>query len=463
MDNERLKRVISNLRAKTGLENKYGPPQSLEDRLAYYNTPGMSIAVINNFEIDWASGFGLCESGRDHPVTTRTLFQSGSISKPIFALGVMRLVEKGVIDLDEDVNNYLTSWRVPANNGWQPKITLRQLLSHSVGVTVHGFLGYTPNEAVPTVPQLLNGEPPANSAKIEVNLLPGLQTRYSGGGTTIAQQVVVDVTGKSLPEVMRELVFDPLGMENSSYEQPLSSWAGNGATGHHYNGDPLMSKYQIYPEMGAAGLWTTASDLALAGMELLKITNNKPSEFLSKQTVDSMLQPQIAEQGKEKDYSGLGFFCQETSEEFCFLHAGSNVGFSASFQMLKNSGNGFVVLTNSDLGFPLIEEIKRSIAEEYDWPKGASECRNMCNLAQSISYTGEYKTDSELHFSITSKENTLILKLPDQPPVDIFPTSTTEFFSRVTNTKISFEVNDINETQALTISQGGASIRASKS
>jgi CubicO group peptidase (beta-lactamase class C family) len=163
----RVQRVLGGLLPETAVRNRYGPPASLTDRMAYYNTPGVSIAVVNDGRIEWARGIGVRERGRPGPVTERTLFQAGSISKPIFALAVMRLVQEGRLDLDEDVNRYLTSWKVPANDAWQPQVTLRQLLGHSAGLTVHGFPGNGFEETLPSLVQVLNGEPPANTSRCE--------------------------------------------------------------------------------------------------------------------------------------------------------------------------------------------------------------------------------------------------------------------------------------------------------
>ena len=264
----RISNVINNVCPATGLAHKFDPPQTLRQRMKQLHTPGVSIAVINNFAVEWAQGFGVCDVATKTKVTPETLFQAGSISKPIFALAVMRLVQDGRLNLDEDVNRYLSSWQVPANDGWQPKLTLRQLLSHTAGLTVHGFPGYQASEKLPTVPQVLNGEPPANTGKVEVNLLPGTQFRYSGGGTTVAQQAVVDVLNKPFPQIMRELVLDPLGLTHSTYEQPLPKrWVAQAATGHPWKENPVNGKFHTYPEMAAAGLWTTASDLATISVE----------------------------------------------------------------------------------------------------------------------------------------------------------------------------------------------------
>src|SRR5688500_2634038 len=186
----RVQRVVRGLLPDTAFRNRYGPPASLAERMAHYQTPGVSVACVHDGRIEWARAFGVREHGRSEPVSERTLFQAGSISKPIFALGVMRLVQDGRLDLDEDVNRYLTSWRVPPNGAWQPRVTLRQILSHSAGLTVHGFPGYGVEEKLPSVVQILNGESPANTRPVLVNILPGVQTRYSGGGTTVGQLLV---------------------------------------------------------------------------------------------------------------------------------------------------------------------------------------------------------------------------------------------------------------------------------
>jgi len=173
--------------------------------------------------VAWERGFGIRTNGNPEPVGADTLFQAGSVSKPVFALGAMRLVQDGQIAVDGDIQQYLTSWRIPSNGDWTPRVTLRQLLSHTGGVSVHGFAGYPAAGPWPTVTQILNGTPPANNFPIIVDLIPGLQFRYSGGGTTIAQVAVTDVRGHPLPAIMRELIFEPLALKNTTFAQPCPS------------------------------------------------------------------------------------------------------------------------------------------------------------------------------------------------------------------------------------------------
>jgi CubicO group peptidase (beta-lactamase class C family) len=187
-----------------------------------FKVPGLSVAVIDNFTIVWAKGYGVTEVGTSMPITTKTLFQAASISKPVTATGALYLVEHGKLSLDEDVNRKLVSWKVPENESTKDqKVTLRRLVSHSAGLTVHGFPGYAVGEPIPTLIQIFNGEKPANTAPIRVDIVPGTKARHSGGGITIEQQLIMDVTGELFPQFMRETVLDKIGMRDSTYEQPL--------------------------------------------------------------------------------------------------------------------------------------------------------------------------------------------------------------------------------------------------
>lgn len=462
---QRIERVIQNLLPLTAFESKLGTPKPLRERLEQCHTPGASIAVINNFEIEWARGFGLIEAGTALEVKPTTLFQAGSISKPIFALAVMRLVQEVRLDLDEDINNYLTSWQVAANGDWQPRITLRQLLSHSAGLTVDGFRGYQVSEPLPSVVQILNGEPPANSAKIEVNILPGLQYRYSGGGTTVAQQLLVDVLGKSFPEIMRELVLEPLKMDDSTFEQPLPiDWAVRAATAHPWKGIPLRGRYHLYPEMAAAGLWTTATDLAKAGVELLQVLNDKKQPaLLAKETILSMLRPQSPDQeGLKTEFYGLGFACQGQDESFYFGHSGGDEGFVALLRVYKDIGKGAAIMLNSNEGYPLIKEIMRAIALEYEWPGVLPQEKKVIDLADTTLYTGMYTTQMGLKFYITGNNGKITIKSGQQPPLSLFPLSELEFFAVAINTLVRFEKDSTGNIRALTVDQSGKQIKAER-
>lgn len=202
------------------VENGLTPEKaSIAERLKHYKVPGASVAVIAGGALEWARDYGVTSAEGGKPVTADTLFQAASISKPVAAMVALRLVEQGKLSLDEDVNVKLRSWKVPENEFTKTeKVTLRRLLNHSAGLTVHGFRGYGADEPVPSLIEVLDGKRPANSAAIRVDITPGSKGRYSGGGYEVMQQLVIDVTGRPFPQLARELVLAPLGMSHSTYE-----------------------------------------------------------------------------------------------------------------------------------------------------------------------------------------------------------------------------------------------------
>ena len=457
---QKIERIITSLCPYTGIEGQYGPPKSLYERLRATHTPGVSIAVINDFEIEWARGFGLSEAGTQNKVGTETLFQAASISKPIFALAVMKMVQIGQLDLDEDVNRYLYSWRVPKNEDWQPRITLRQLLSHTAGTTVHGFPGYHASGALPNLVQILNGEFPTNTPAINVTLLPGTQYRYSGGGYTIAQQVMMDKLGAPFPDIMREFNFELLGLENSSYEQPLQPhWAARAAAGHPWNGVPIQERYRIMPEMAAAGLWTTPTDLAKIGVELMQVLEHrKPYALLNKESILAMFKPQLSDQGEGiSEYVGLGFHCNGVGDNFSFSHEGLNEGFIAAMYVFPYLGKGAVIMINSNEGGCFLTELLRSIGKEYAWPWLSLHDKKFKSTLDLDDFTGYYswKSPSDLMMSI-DRGHLMFHPLGQQPPFPVFPRTAgkdPEFFAKAVNLSLKFERDETGNVIALILYQ----------
>jgi CubicO group peptidase (beta-lactamase class C family) len=340
------------------------PPMALNitKLMQLYNCPGLSVAVIDNFKIAWAKGYGVTEAEGSTPVSVHTLFQAGSISKPVAATGTLSLVEHEKLSLDENVNVKLKSWQVPDNEFTKDeRVTLRRILSHSAGLTVHGFPGYAVDEPIPSLLQIFNGEPPANTAPIRVDFVPGTKYRYSGGGVTIEQQLVIDVTGKPFPQFMRETVLDKIGMADSTYEQPLPpARAAVAASGTHADGMLVPGKWHIYPEMAAAGLWTTGTDLAKFGIEIALSKQGKANHVLSEATTREMLKPQI-------DQVGLGFFLGQYKNLQEFGHNGDDEGFQALLIMFADSGNGIAIMGNSANAISVGEQLVQSVAKEYGW------------------------------------------------------------------------------------------------
>jgi len=340
-------------------------PWSIAERMEAYQVPGVSIAVFKDNTIQWAKGYGVKDVETNEPVDSATLFIAGSVSKPVAAMGALRLVQEGKLDLDPDINRFLKSWKLPENEfTTKEKVTLRRLLSHSGGTTVHGFRGYAPGEGLPSLVQILDGETPANSAPIRVDIVPGSQWRYSGGGTTIVQQAMIDVSGTDFTALMKRLVLDPLAMKSSSYAQDLTpERLALAAAGHTAGAAPVEGKRYRYPEMAAAGLWTTPSDLARFAIEVGLSAQGKSNKVLKPELSRLMVSPQIAiRQGQNM---ALGLFLDRMDRYF--QHGGADIGFVCGLYASTEGGYGAAIMTNSDSPGQLIDEILRAIAKEYGW------------------------------------------------------------------------------------------------
>lgn len=365
---DRIRRIEDNVTSIPQGEGKAPISLSLQDLMQKFKVPGLSIAVIDNFRVVWAKGYGVTGSDPKAPVTTKTLFQAGSISKPVAATAALFMVEQGKLALDENVNDKLKTWKVPDNEYTQTeKVTLRRLMSHTGGLTVHGFPGYDVKAPLPTLVQVLNGEKPANTAPVRVDFVPGTRFRYSGGGITIEQLLMMDVSGKPFPVLLRETVFDKLAMTDSSYEQPLpQTRIPLTATGTYQDGSEVAGKWHIYPEMAAAGLWTTPTDLAQFAIEIALSKIGKSNRILSQKMTNEMLTPVLED-------AGLGFFLDKQNPGQ-FGHNGADEGFQALLTMNALTGKGLVIMANSDNGIAVGDFLLRSVAREYDWKyKGASD------------------------------------------------------------------------------------------
>lgn len=395
--------------------------------MQHYHVPGVSIAVIDSGKIAWARGFGLKEAGGTDSVTPTTIFEAGSISKPTFALGVMRLVQDGKLDLDQNVNDKLTSWHVPDNKFTvKEKVTLRRILSHNAGLTVHGFPGYEAGTPVPTVPQVLDGVTPANTAPVRVDTFPGAISRYSGGGTTIAMLLVTDVMKEPFPTFMQTNVLGPAGMVHSTYEQPLPvARRPDAATAHDASGKPYPGKYHTYPEMSAAGLWTTPSDLATLAIVLQHTYAGQSSAVIDQHTFDQMLTVQKAPFGIGYEVTGSG----PTLE---FAHDGDDAGFVARFIAYPERGQGLVIMTNGDNGGKLIEEITSVVAEKYGWPDHQQVVRSAVPVDSQrlASIAGVYHFPTEnADVVIRADGGKLFAILPPADTTQLYAESDSAFFT----------------------------------
>jgi len=336
-------------------------------QMAQRHIRGLSLAIIKDGKIAIARAYGVTDDSTKAPVTPSTLFQAGSISKPVSALGALHLVEAGTLSLDANVNDKLKSWQVPDNRFTATeKVTLRRLLSHSAGLTVHGFPGYDVAERMPTVVQVLDGTSPANTAPIRVDTTPGAIWRYSGGGFTVMQLMVVDVTGQPFAQFLQKTVLGPIGMTSSSFEQPLpNAKAALTAAGYYADGLPVRGRWHVYPEMAAAGLWTTPTDLAKWAIEVQETLAGRGHGVIS----PAMARQFVTEQ---KGGSGLGVGVQGTGRSLRFSHGGRDEGFDALLEAGAETGDGVAIMINANDNSRLMGRVRDYVQRSWGFSNVSS-------------------------------------------------------------------------------------------
>jgi CubicO group peptidase (beta-lactamase class C family) len=430
------------------------PSFRLTDRMARYNVPGFSIALIQDAEIAWTKEYGLQQADGDEPVTGETLFQAASISKPVSAMAALRLVQDGALDLDADVNEALRSWQIPENEHTQQhKVTLRGLLSHTAGLTVYGFRGYPAGQDLPTIQQILDGQPPANSDPVRVFQEPGAGQSYSGGGYTVMQQLLEDVTGQPFADLMQALVFDKLGMANSAFEQPLpqahAAWA---ATAHRRNGDPVPSRWHTYPELAAAGLWTTPSDLARFVVEILKSYAGESNAVLSVEMTRQMLTP------PPDGWYGFGFYLIETEGRMRFQHPGWNEGYHAFLGGDVSTGQGVAWMSNGENGILLGLEMLRGLAKTLGWSGFEQMEKAVAQVDPAIyaRYESRYQpADYPDYSAVIAREGDRLFweEMPGGMRYELYPESDTTFFACERWEQITFVTDAGGAVEAMMVGE----------
>lgn len=383
--------------------------KSITELMKETNTPGINVAVIHNFEIIWTKGYGVADTEIQRKVDKDTIFQAASISKPITALAVMKLVQDGKLDLEENINTYLKTWKLQENEFTvKNKVTLRNLLSHTAGVTVHGFPGYGSDAKLPTLEQVLKGEFPANTEKIAVYMEPNTEFSYSGGGYTIVQQVLIDQLEKPFEEIMKELVLEPLGMTNSFYSNCAldEEKYTNFTAGHKSDGSQVLGKRHLYPEMAAAGLWTTAEDLGKFSIEVQKSLKGESNKIINKEFMECMTTPVL-----NGEYN-IGLQNENIGTEELVGHSGGNEGYSCNMLFHKEKGFGIILMSNSDRGYEMKMPFFRSVAAAYGWDNILQPDYEVVDLkeAEVELFSGNYKMEFDKTIKIFQYNNKLAYK-----------------------------------------------------
>ena len=421
---------------------------------------GLSIAVIRNYKIEWAKGYGWADVEEKRKVTTDTRFQAASISKSINSMGVLKLVELGKLDPEADINNYLTRWKFPYDSvAKNKKISVYNLLSHTAGLDIHGFPGYKKTDSLPTTIQILEGRRPANTKVVRSLFEPGKQFKYSGGGTTVSQLILTDITKTRYADWMQKNVLTPLGMTNSSYEQPPLHTT-NLATGYYGNGKPVTGKYHIYPEQAAAGLWTTPTDLAKYIIECQLALEGRSKKVLSPAMMKKRLTPYI------DSAAALGVFIENRNGQMYFNHNGGNEAFLCTSYGSMQGGNGVVIMINGD-NFAVVNELLNSVARVYDW-RGfyTPTFRKTVTVPKDTmqQYTGNYLLVKDT-LTISFCDNVLCIQQNRQPVTgyQMFFSDNSNFSIReVPNAFFTIIRNAAGKVEALQLKQGAANMRLPK-
>ena len=425
------------------------PPWTLAERMRHYHVPGVSIALIQGGRVAWARGYGVLDLTSKSPVTPKTLFQAGSLSKTVTAVAVLKLADQGKLSLSAPVNSLLKSWKLP-EGPYTSGVTMERILNHTAGLTVPGFSGYAPGATLPTLQETLEGKPPANNRPVRVDTEPGTAFGYSGGGFEVAQQLVQDVSGRPFAALLQDSVFRPAGMEDSFFQQPLAAeLAARAATGHNPDGLAVPGKWHVYPELGAAGLWTTPSDLARLAIALQQAHAGAPEALLSKATAGRMLTAGTFGEGGfslgnglgvNVDQRGKGTFSQISVEQVAGLD-----GYRTLLVASTDGGYGVVVMTNGDGGGRLADEIVRAAADVYGWkPLAAAHTKRAQPPEDKLRrISGRYRFGSDDVLIVTPSHGGLKAQPLLGEPFELVPVEGGDFVRIDPPTRYTFDVTGV--------------------
>lgn len=416
-------------------------PRSIEELMRRRGVPGVSIAVIDEGRVAWASGFGEAEAGSGRPVTPDTLFQAASISKPVAAMGALALVDRGVLDLDRPVNEQLTSWRIPDHSFGEAAVTLRHLLGHTGGLTVSGFPGYRPDAPLPTIVQILDGAEPANTQPVRVSQRPGAGFAYSGGGFTVAQLLMTEAGGEDFPALMDRLVLRPLGMARSTFAQPVPpSRAEAAAVAHDAAGQALPGGSNLYPEMAAAGLWTTPADLARFALAFGAALAGREGGPIRPETARAMATPGPIPYG-------LGIGVDGEGEGLRLSHSGSNQGFRAVMNFYPDRGQGLIVMTNGENGGQIAMAVDQAIGRALGWPSPEPRIITPAPVAKSmlVERVGRYVNSSGRAVHVALGEESLFVVPAEGERFEIIPQADGTFVSPDNGASLRFRTDPRTE------------------
>lgn len=455
-----------------------GPQPAAEDSLGRmtiaelmktFGVPGISVAVIRDFAVHWARGYGIADVETGAPVNTETLFQAASISKPVSAMATLKAVQDGLFGLDDDINSILTSWKLEGGEFTRNSpVTPRTLTSHTSGLgDAFGFPGYDPAATLPTLVQIFQGHPLSNVGPLFMERAPWTAFEYSGGGTLVMQQALTDARRRPFAEIMRTQVLEPIGMTVSTFEQPLPPARDRNATrAHDRNGKAMGPKWHVYPELAAAGLWTTAGDLARFAIEVQRSARGESNKVLSRSMVQEMLTPVGV------GSFAVGFSLAKQGEGWYFSHGGGNWGFACILLAHKVKGYGLAIMTNAERGGAVMAEVSRRIQRAYEWDSEAKPVPRGYDppitdpgvpVAADVleRYVGTYRGAANLTLVFTRQADTLFLGGEGERGTALLADSETSFFMR-RGLRIRFTADASGAVTGVTLRVGGRDLTAAR-
>ena len=452
--------ILNNLRKQVQFLNADNTTFSLEQRMKALNVSAVSIAVIKNNKIDWSSAHGVTTAGTSAKVTCRTVFQAASLSKPIAMMGALKMAEKGVIDLDKNIQSYLTDFQLPQGKQTSDNpVTFRNILNHTSGLNSGGYWGYGQDEAIPSDLDIVKGVTPTNSDPLAVLAPPATQLRYSGAGYTLAEIAMQDIFKQPFESIMKQWIIKPSNMTTADFTQPVNRQKHQSiAHGHQANGITVKGGWRNHPEQAAAGLWTNANDLALFLSEISKGYRGNSAVF-SKNVINELFTQEI-----ENHF--YGFRTLATGDNLAIAHYGGTQGYRSAMVLDVTTGNGAVVLTNSNDGSLLTGDILRSVAKHYQWPylNAIFVNRNLINKSSQQFFIGQYefkKQNWKIDVIYNEHTNKLSIIFPNKDNYPLTATDKTTHHFIHEDTGVEAEFLNSNGNVEITL-YGQTGIRVSK-
>jgi len=456
---KRILSVENNLLEAVSIKGMPQVKMNVLDRMDFYKVPGLSMAVIDDFQLEWIKSYGFKDISKREPLIPETLFQAGEIIQPIAALCSLSLLEQGRIGWEDNVNVHLRSWTLPESRFTeQEKVTLKQLLTHTAGLSDIHVLGYEQGESLPVLVDLLNGDPLSANQAVRSISKPGVRMNLEGSEYVVLQQLLEDLEGKPFPRISDETVFTPLGMTRSIFAQPLpADLKPEAAPGHLRGGNPVEGQWKNYPELAVSGLWTTAHDIALLLIELMEAAQERSRKIISSRLAHSFFTPQVFNHG-------FGWIIDDEGENLIVHQEGSTEGYHCYILCYPLKGQGAVLMTNSSNGTFLIEELLRSLALVYKWPHYHPDEKGLFRLDTSIytQYIGKYEITPDYILTISYEDYYLIIQPTGQSPTNFYVENPTSFFSTSPYIQIRFIKDQEEQVTGLVLKQAGNEIKARK-